>query len=318
MKRIRISTDGVPSDYRSSLVPLLMVSLGYQIEWVKPADADLRIIGPFVNLNAKKMRWLPKPLRKSVHQLEELASNRLDLRKSIPLRLFQTGENCRHDHVVADYSISHDLGVGSAWHFRMPYWMEMMDWAHEGVEGNANPRFGSLLKIEQLQCPLGLDFLSRSRKAILLSSHLREPRASCMLALQRSVDVDGLGPYFDKNIADHHSSGFLKRDVLQPYAFNLCPENGLYPGYITEKIPEAFMAGCLPITWVDESVSVDFNADAMINLKPMMQGNFAGLDEVVSSSARLSTFAEQPLLLHQPSIEGLKLFIRKVVGDAVS
>jgi hypothetical protein len=56
----------------------------------------------------------------------------------------------------------------------------------------------------------------------------------------------------------------------------------------------------------------------MINLKPMMQGNFAELDEVVSSSARLSTFAEQPLLLHQPSIEGLKLFIGKVVGDAVS
>jgi len=43
----------------------------------------------------------------------------------------------------------------------------------------------------------------------------------------------------------------------------------MYPGYCTEKIPEAFMADCLPITWADSNVAVDFNPDAMVNLAPM-------------------------------------------------
>ena len=150
----------------------------------------------------------------------------------------------------------------------------------------------------------------------MLSSHLREPRASCLQALQRSIAVDGFGPHFDNKIKDHHHSGFLKKDLLASYAFNLCPENGLYPGYITEKIPEAFAAGCLPITWVDESISVDFNPAAMINLKPMMQDDFSGLADILSYEKKLADFMDQRLLLRRPSIEPFRQFIARVLLDA--
>lgn len=317
MKKIRITSQGVPSDYRHSLVPLIIANLGYQIEWVDSGSADLEIIGSFVNRQAKKMRWVPKPLRKMILPIVEGASIGMPSRQYSPLRLFQTGENLRHDHVSADYTISHDLGVISDRHFRFPYWMEMVDWSHEGLNGNCNPRFGALLKLDQLEKPLGGQFLERERKAILLSSHLREPRASCMQALQRSVAVDGFGPHFDNNIKDHHHSGFLKKDLLASYAFNLCPENGLYPGYITEKIPEAFAAGCLPITWVDESISVDFNPAAMINLKPMMQDDFSSLADILSSEKKLADFMDQRPLLRRPSIEPFRQFIARVVLDAM-
>ena len=316
MKKIRITSQGLPSDYRHSLVPLIIANLGYQIEWVDSGSADLEIIGSFVNRQAKKMRWVPKPLRKMILPIVEGASIGMPSRQYSPLRLFQTGENLRHDHVSADYVISHDLGVMSDRHFRFPYWMEMVDWSHEGLNGNCNPRFGALLKLDQLEKPLGGQFLERESKAILLSSHLREPRASCMQALQRSVAVDGFGPHFDNNIKDHHHSGFLKKDLLASYAFNLCPENGLYPGYITEKIPEAFAAGCLPITWVDESISVDFNPAAMINLKPMMQDDFSVLADILSSEKKLAGFMDQRLLLRRPSIEPFRQFIARVLLDA--
>jgi len=316
MKKIRITSQGIPSDYRSSLVPLIIANLGYQIEWVDSGSADLEIIGPFVSPRAKKMRWVPKPLRKMMLPIAEAASIAMASRKYCPLRLFQTGENLRHDHFSADYAISHDLGVMSDRHFRFPYWMEMVDWSHEGLIGNRNPRFGALLKLDQLEKPLGRQFLERDRKAILLSSHLRAPRAICMQALQRSIAVDGFGPYFDGNIKDHHHSGFLKKDLLASYAFNLCPENGLYPGYITEKIPEAFAAGCLPITWVDESISVDFNPAAMINLKPMMQDDFSGLADILSCEEKLSGFMDQRLLLRRPSIDSFRQFIAQILLDA--
>jgi hypothetical protein len=191
--------------------------------------------------------------------------------------------------------------------------MEVIDWSHEGLFGNRNPRFGMLLALDQMLKPLGKEFLERQRKAIILSSHLREPRASCMRAVQQFIPVDGFGPYFDQRIKSHHHSNFFKYDLLRNYAFNLCPENGLFPGYITEKIPEAFVAGCLPITCVDENLSVDFNPGAMINLKPFLQKDPSDLAEILDSNARLTDFADQKLLLQRLSIEPFRLFMNNTM-----
>jgi len=39
----------------------------------------------------------------------------------------------------------------------------------------------------------------------------------------------------------------IKKDVLKNYKFSVCYENSVYPGYITEKIFDAFFAGSIPI-----------------------------------------------------------------------
>jgi hypothetical protein len=110
----------------------------------------------------------------------------------------------------------------------------------------------------------------------------------------------------------------IKFDELQHFAFNLCPENGMFPGYYTEKIPEAFMAGCLPITWVDENVKVDFNPLAFINLAPMSASYFSGLGNILHSKDILMRYAEQPLLLERPSLEPLKNYLKDVIKTALS
>lgn len=314
-KSIRIACLGVPSDYRTGLVPLAIKNLGYPIDWVAPHRADLVVYGSFYDLNAPRLRWLPKSWRQGAAAAVDAIEKQLAKRRIPPLTLFHTGENLRHDHIKADYSISHDLNVKSDKHLRLPYWMEMVDWSHEGLMGNANPRYGQLLNLERLQSPLGHQFLTREQKGVLLSSHLREPRASALSALQKLMPVDGFGPYFDKQIKDHHSSNFLKKDILTSYAYNLCPENGVYPGYVTEKIPEAFAAGCLPITYVDQSVDVDFNPGAFINLAPMAEGSYDRLEEILQSKIILEAYTGEPLITQRPSLEPLRNFLKNIASN---
>jgi hypothetical protein len=101
--------------------------------------------------------------------------------------------------------------------------MEMVDWSHEGIIGNHNPRFGKLLSIEKMMKPLGNQFLHRDHKVAFITSHLLEPRKTLFTNLSKLIKVDGFGPYFNTGIKNHHQSGFDKLQVLSQYAFNLCP-----------------------------------------------------------------------------------------------
>ena len=314
MRSVRISTTGCPSDYSHGLLPIIAQSLGYQLDWVKPSQADLLILGPFIKLDAKKLKWCPKLLRPMVQSALDLAPSRA----AGPLRVFHSAENLRHDTVQADYSISFDLNINSENHFRFPYWMEMIDWSHEGIVGNQNPRYGQLMKIERLMQPLGNRFLQKKKAAAFLSSHIREPRKTLFEAVQKIMPITGFGAHFNKNIANHHQSGFMKQKLLQDFGFNLCPENGMYPGYYTEKIPEAFFANCLPITWTDENVKVDFNPNAFINLAPMTWCDYALLKEMLNSPQMLGGFASQALLLQSPSILPFRDFVKRILEDASS
>lgn len=45
-----------------------------------------------------------------------------------------------------------------------------------------------------------------------------------------------------------------KNRWLKNYKFNICFENGSSPGYITEKLFQAYAGGCIPIYWGDISL----------------------------------------------------------------
>jgi len=56
-----------------------------------------------------------------------------------------------------------------------------------------------------------------------------------------------------------------KLDFLRAYKFHLAFENREVPGYVTEKIVDAFMAGTVPVYWGDASVKEQFNPAAFID-----------------------------------------------------
>ncbi|MFZ2101409.1 MAG: hypothetical protein WAU86_12680 [Oricola sp.] len=303
---MRIGFQNQYSGYESSLVVDVLRSIvGNGLEIVSPDRADLIIVGPF------------RPQKRSAARKAKDAIRRhFPARTSGALRLFHTGENVRHDDVPADYVLSYDLGVESDRHFRLPLWMESIDWSHEGIANRPNRRVARLLPIAQLLGPRGRGILERPRRAALFTTHMREPRRSLFDALSRVMPTQGFGPGFDPSIAHHNDSGFAKDVVLKDFAVNLCPENTLYPGYYTEKIIEAYGAGCLPVTWTDPNVRVDFNPAALVNaLDFAATGYVAGLSEALTPRA-MARHAEQPLLLQAPVIEPLIEFLRGVVADA--
>lgn len=314
MKKIKIALQGTQHDYKNSLLPIIVQYHGYKIEWVKPNNCDLIIFGAFFSQNLKRYRWAPKPIRSHIESVFKI----LDRQSNPPLSLFHTCESKRHNTFKCHFSISHDLSVENINHLRLPYWMELVDWSHEDINGNSNPRYGELLSLNQLEKPLGSHFLDRPRVASLITSHMLEPRETLFEAVNKCIEVIGLGPHYNKKILNHHESNFIKKDVMKKYAFNLCPENSMYPGYYTEKIPESFAAGSLPISWTDSNVSCDFNPLAFINLAPMTAMNFSPLKELLYSDAALSNYANQPLITNRPSLEATKKFIYEILKSSKS
>jgi len=195
--------------------------------------------------------------------------------------------------------------------------MSMFDWSQEGGPATGAKRLGPAVEIDQLMRPLGAQ-KDRHARAVFMSSHLVEPRRTLLNALRTVMEVDCYGRAFPPLESDGSTRDFLKSDVCRDKQFALCPENSMSPGYYTEKIPDAFACGCIPITWCDSNVSHDFNPKAIINMAEYSSiGYAAGLREALQPQA-LQAIREQPLLLQRPSLDGIKAFLQRMLSDVAS
>ena len=123
---IKIALAGTPHDYVHGVIPRLITQAGYRIDWSSQKDCDLIIYGPFYKPSYPTYRWLPKPVRPAALRLHTTLASTARVRKHQPLRLFQTGESVRHNHIDADFSMSFDLAIQQPNHLRFPYWWELV------------------------------------------------------------------------------------------------------------------------------------------------------------------------------------------------
>lgn len=281
-----------------SKTPLVMVN---------PKAADIIIYGPF----GRKI----KTLGPFVKRRGRTGPIELKNRKYGPLHIFHTIENVRYNDQY-DYLIGFDFPLNPDKEFRFPYWMESIDWTHEGVPREKPLRLSRHFDISELMSPLGNGFTKRNQRCAAFFGQMREPRKLLTDILSRKLIIDGYGRGFDPSIRNSQKSGIDKDKVLSEYSYNLCPENSLYPGYYTEKILESFACGCLPITWTDPNVAYDFNTEAFINLLPYASEGYVGALEQLSDLSALEKFAHAALLTSRPSIEPLRDFVRIILADA--
>jgi hypothetical protein len=229
--------------------------------------------------------------------------------------LFHTTENIRYE--PADFTIGFDLGVTDERHFRMPLWWTSIDWSRHGLRNVPNPRIRKLIDIETLMQPLGEGVLQRPNKAAFFTTHMLQPRETIFSELSKAIEIDGYGPYFDSSIAHHNSSNIFKDDILQNYKFNLCPENTMFPGYYTEKVPEAFGAGCIPVTWADQNIAREFNQGAFINLADFAATGYReGFKRAVSAES-MARLVSTPLLDEAPDFASLLRFVYQIIDQAL-
>jgi hypothetical protein len=316
MNKIKIATLWT-GDLKESLIFRLIENITKKkIQIVPIKNSDILIFGPY-ETNSLKRRFF-NSAKKRFNFIDNIFPN-IDFyllnRKIKPIRIFYSHENYSFPKIQYDYSITSHLGINDQTHLRFPLWKELINWTHIGIERELPAfikRFDNFYNIKDLTSPQGDSFLKKERKICLLSSHLDEPRGSMYFNLSKNFKVDGYGGYFDKNIKHHNFSPLSKKEILRKYAFNLCPENSLYPGYYTEKVPEAFLGKSLPLTWADSNIGLDFNEKSFVNLLNYSKDNYLEISNLLKDESFLKKFITEPLLLKEPDLTEEIKFIKKI------
>ena len=186
----------------------------------------------------------------------------------------------------------------------LPFWLLNTD-----AFGSGDPGFlGRPLSLAELASPRDV---SPSRRPGFCCAVIRNPdpvRLRAIKELSRIGRVDVFGPFGRRPIAS-------KLDVFKNYRFVLCFENDLYPGYVTEKVFDAWTAGTIPIYWGLDAART-LNPSAMINMATL--DGFSGLLEKVSEVERrkseLDRMASEALLAKTPDIGA----ILNLVSDGIA
>ncbi|MEL6450469.1 MAG: glycosyltransferase family 10 [Pseudomonadota bacterium] len=255
------------------------------------AADTIRILGPFSN----------------PHHQAELAALRARHGK---WDYFITGENRDNPTDLAHKCIGFRLPRSKA-EFRFPYWKWYLTWP--GFETTPPyARFGGRLSIDQMLAPMADSFDAPDRaafgamthKAVLLTSHFKRHRRSLWRRTHAAMGCDAFGRKV-------RPTNLAKRDLLAPYAYNLCPENRAAQGYITEKTPEAFLCGCVPITYCHpDDLARDFNPDAVVNLYGQTARQTRAMLTALATDYDLyQSKRAAPLLATRPDLAPLRAFL---------
>ena len=248
---------------------------------------NIKVIGPYFKKN------IPVLINKIVSETLYRAD------------LFITAENRSPQWLRARYQIGFWKKSNGNNCFRFPYWKYYVN--YEGFENKQDSsRFGELYSIDQLMRPISESYSRKSieqriQKACFFTRHLVPPRDKFYYMTSSILGCDGFGPIFD-------GKRFVTKTktIRKNYLFNLCPENSIGDGYITEKIPEAFLSGCIPIAWCrPEDLELDFNPNAVVNLYGLNQDEISEKLSQLKDPEIRKLYYNEPLVISKPKIDEL-------------
>jgi hypothetical protein len=167
-------------------------------------------------------------------------------------KIFYTQESFTPNWRACDYAIL-SIKLEDRRAFHLPYyslWREAATLVRpDGTD------YGGWLKAKTGFCSFLVGYVDRSVE--------HRTRFFQKLNARRRVDSGGRAL---NNLGRSVAPGLAaKLDFLRPYKFHLAFENREVPGYVTEKIVDAFMAGAVPVYWGDTSVKQQFNPAAFID-----------------------------------------------------
>lgn len=307
-------------DVKNSIFFSLLKKLSKKkIEIVNWDKAEILIIGPydFIKYKRRVLNFFlkTKKLKKILNFFPNIDIYSLK-RNYKPIRIFLSEENIRCDLSNIDFSFNSEFQNNNKNHFRFPHWKDHLEWSHEGVERNLTntaKRFGEFMNINDLLKPQGNSFLKK-KDVCIFSSHLLSPRKEIFDKFSEHFNVKGYGPIFNSSIKNHNESNFSSIDIMKNYSFNLCPENSIYPGYYTERVPNSFIAKTLPITWADKNISRDFNPRSFVNLLDYSNDNYEIICNLLKDYKFLEKYTNEPLLLSKPNLDNEFIFINKILS----
>ena len=240
------------------------------------------------------------------------------------VRIFFSGENLHNSRHAqyADYMLSgkkpFDLGIGfdefvADNYLRFPLWLIFL-FEPDATEDDIRKR------CEELNKP---DISNKSRFCSLVAradwlgirTQIYEGRSSI-----GQIDCPSAFKHNDDRLKEQYKDD--KRAYLKQYRFNICPENTLAHGYVTEKLYEAIASGCVPVYWGGKEWDI-VNPEAVLYWKKN-EGNEELLQKVQELNVdekKYREFARQPRLVPNAAeyviaqFEALEEKLRKVIDD---
>jgi hypothetical protein len=205
---------------------------------------------------------------------EHTTANRKKVKK-----IFYTGENLRPNYNDCDYSLSFDFSDYNGKNIRLPLWLLQIDWFNKVNYGN--PQF--VVPKNELKTSR-FSVKPKTKFCCIVFNNPIPNRIEILQKLSRYKNIDCYGKPFGNWFYGEDK----KYDVISDYKFNICFENGIHPGYYTEKIIHAKVAGCIPLYWADEKCQEDFNTKAFLNLS-----SFKNIDSFIDEIIELDNNEEK-------------------------
>ncbi|MBO7484740.1 MAG: hypothetical protein J6T84_01595 [Spirochaetaceae bacterium] len=225
------------------------------------------------------------------------------LKSKAKCKIFYTGE-CVHSDVYPEFRVfenhlldSVDLSMGFDYlnkpnYIRYPLWILYYF--------NKKPVF-SKDEIKSFVDNINSIHYEKSRDIALIVRHDRHgSREKLLNALSSSVSVCAAGEW-------HHNDDSLwnefkndKKAYLDQFKFNICTENFDYPGYVTEKLFQAFYSDCIPVYWGSGNKPEPevINYDAVIFYNPDKPDEAAEkIQTLLKNPSLYEEFRKQPKLL---------------------
>lgn len=223
---------------------------------------------------------------------------------SSAIKIFYTGENEKPDFNFADYTLTFDYDDYSGRNFRLPHWFLYINWWNE-------PNFPhARISIEQLFKQWNpVEIYNRDQFCSIIIGNPVKNRIDVANKLNRYKAVHAYGRAFGR-----YYDG-CKIKLLEKYRYNICFENSIRSGYITEKLLEAKVAGCIPIYYGDNTVNTDFNDCSFINYY-----NYSSIDQLYNTIVDIdndinlfSYYINQPLFNSKPNLNKLYEFLHRII-----
>jgi len=195
-----------------------------------------------------------------------------------------------------DAYLSYDLDTFMGLNHYLPLWLCRLGPTTKIANEN------QVALTQEREIPVG-----RSKDFAVVASNPEQVRGHFIRNLQKVENVEIFGK-LGRQISN-------KDEILKQFNFNICFENDIYPGYVTEKAIEAYLSGCIPV-WRGNDSGQFFNKDAVIDVT-----NLSVIDAVrevqrISKDPELMTrMRTAPLLRKTIDLEKIIADLRKRYQD---
>ena len=228
-------------------------------------------------------------------------------------KIFWTGENERPPEGRWDAYLTFDQHSYGGRNAYLPLWWIT---SSDILIPTVSPYLGKSITLDEMLTPRQSNYDSRKKFCVAFIGKAYPFRMHALTALSKIGKVDVFGA-ISRNTPK--TRALEKFTISQDYRFVFSFENDLFPGYVTEKAPEAWATGAIPLYWGADSKKY-FNNNSLINLANFttMEDFVTEVEKVNQSKDLWTQIASQPLLNKRPNLDEVKAVLRKALHPIVA